>query len=151
MQISLFDQVDDVVRALVPDELGAYRSRTHRRGIKVWFGPEKATTSHYEAQVLARRHVDGIEGLALEVGFHAEHGDQNENQAALDRLLAAETTWRKTLGAEAESGEFFDAPHWRRLSEAWIEPDLEDPELAFEIASRLVDYLTALQPHLPDA
>ena len=95
---------------------------------------------------MARRHVDGRDGLALEVGFHAENRDEVENQQAIDTLLASEKKWRKELGAEAEVALFYGADQWRRISEAWIEPDLEDPELAFELASRMVDYLMALEP-----
>ena len=73
MQLSLFDQVDDLLHALVPDELGRLESRTHRRGVKVWFDSDDAPREHYEAQLLARRHVDGTEGMALEIGWHAEY------------------------------------------------------------------------------
>lgn len=146
MELGLFEEVADVVRALMPDELGDPRLRAHRRGIKVWFGPAKAPREHYEAQQLPRRHVDGRDGLALEIGFHAEHPDAAANDDILDRLVAAEKRWRSVLGAEAEMGEFFGAANWRRISEAWIEPDLDDPELAFEVASRLVDYVNALEP-----
>ena len=41
---------------------------------------------------------------------------------------------------------FFGAENWRRVSEAWVEEDLDDPDLAFEIASRLVDYVSAIEP-----
>lgn len=148
MQIPLFDQVDDLLRALVPDELGHLESRAHRRGVKIWFDAAKAPREHYEAQLLGRRHVDGTDGMALEIGFHAEHHDPDQNQAAVDALLRREGSWRKRLGTEAEADAFFGADGWRRVSEAWIEPDLEDDELAFEIASRLVDYVTALEPVL---
>jgi len=30
----------------------------------------------------------------------------------------------------------------------WLEPDLDDPDLAFEMAARLVDYLHAIEPVL---
>lgn len=146
MNVSLFEEVADAVRAMAPDELGELRMKTHRRGIKVWFGPEKPTREHYEGQLLARRHVDGIEGMAIEVGFHAEHRDEAENQAAIDRLIGAEAQWRPEVGPEAEVATFFGADGWRRISEAWIEPDIEDPELAFEIAGRLVDYVSAIEP-----
>lgn len=149
MQLHLFDQVDDLVRALTPDELGDLRSRTHRRGVKVWFGSEKPSRTHYEAQVLARRHVDGVDGMAIEIGFHAEHGDLAQNEAILAAIEKQASRWRKILGDEAETGAFYGAPDWRRVSEAWIEPDLEDPELAFEVASRLVDYLMAIEPLAP--
>ena len=146
MDVPLFDQVGDLVRAMTPEDLGALKLRSHRRGLKVWFDTDKPPREHYEAQVLARRHVDGRDGLALEVGFHAENRDEVENQQAIDTLMASEKKWRKELGAEAEVAPFYGADQWRRISEAWIEPDLEDPELAFELASRMVDYLTALEP-----
>lgn len=146
MDLPLFEQVDDLLHALTPDDLGQLHSRAHRRGVKVWFGSDSAPREHYEAQVLARRHVDGIDGVALEIGFHAEHRDTARNDAALQRLQRAEKSWQRVLGRRAELGSFYGAENWRRLSEAWIEPDLDDPELAFEIASRLVDYLSAVQP-----
>jgi hypothetical protein len=146
VDLPLFDQVGDLVRAMTPEDLGALKLRSHRRGLKVWFDTEKPPREHYEAQVLARRHVDGRDGLALEVGFHAENRDEAENQQAIDTLMATEKKWRKELGAEAEVAPFYGADQWRRISEAWIEPDLEDPELAFELASRMVDYLIALEP-----
>jgi len=148
VELSLFEQVDDLIHALCPEHLGDLHSRAHRRGVKVWFDAEKSPREHYEAQVLARRHVDGVEGMALEIGFHAEHPKPADNEAALQGALDNETSWRTKLGSEAEAGPFFDAPDWRRISEAWIEPDLDDPELAFEVASRVVDYLSALQPHV---
>jgi hypothetical protein len=146
MELPLFEQVDDLVRALTPDELGLLHTRAHRRGIKVWFDTAKPGREHYEAQLLARRHVDGADGTALEIGFHAEHPDVDANQAAVDTLGGSEKRWRKILGADAEIGPFYGAENWRRVSEAWLEPDLEDPELSFEVASRLVDYLEALEP-----
>ncbi len=149
MELPLFDQVDDLVRAMTPEHLGELKTRSHRRGIKVWFGQEKAGKQHYEAQILARRHVDGQEGVAIEIGFHSEHADPSKNQAVLDHLTTSERQWRKLLGAEAQGGVFFGAENWRRVSEAWIEPNLEDGELSFEIAARLVDYLSALEPRLP--
>ncbi|MEM7275265.1 MAG: hypothetical protein AAF547_19470 [Actinomycetota bacterium] len=149
MELPLFEQVADVVRSLTPVELGELRLSTHRRGIKVWFDTAKPPREHYEAQLLARRHVDGADGTALEVGFHAEHRDTERNVASIDGVLATETTWRKILGTDAEVGPFFGAENWRRVSEAWLDVDLEDPELPFEVASRLVDYLEAIEPGPP--
>jgi hypothetical protein len=146
VELPLFEQVADLVWAMVPEELGTLRRRTHRRGIKVWFDLAKPPRQHYEAQLLARRHVDGREGSALEIGFHAEEREADLNAAALKQILRSETAWRTILGPTAEAGEFYDAPNWRRVSEAWLEPDLEDPELPFEIASRLVDYIEAIEP-----
>ena len=149
MEIPLFEQVGELVRTLVPESLGPVRYRSHRRGVKVWIGAEQATRLHFEAQLIPRRLVDDREGTALEVGFHAEDGDVAVNDAALERIAAAEDAWRSELGAEPEAGPFLGRPDdWRRVSETWIEPELEDEELAFELASRLADYLTQIQPLL---
>ena len=41
------------------------------------------------------------------------------------------------LGAEAVAGEFIDDRHgWQRLSETWADPDLGDPDLGMELATR---------------
>ena len=40
---------------------------------------------------------------------------------------------------------------WRRLSETWEEPDLEDPELSIEAGARLADYINTFQPILDSA
>jgi len=146
MEILLFDEVADLVRGLVPAELGEFRERHHRYGIKVWFGPARPPREHYEAQVVGAKHVPGAKVFALEVGFHAEHPNVDDNEAAVTRLLAAEKRWRRVLGKEAEVGEFLGADVWRRVSETWVDPDLGEPDLAFEIAARLTDYVSALEP-----
>lgn len=146
MEIPLFEQVGEAVRSMAPEGLGTFHSRAHRRGVKVWFDSEKPGREHFEAQLLARRHVDGTEGMALEVGFHAEHKELERNVEVIDRLEGRSKTWRKVLGAEAEVGLFYGADRWRRVSEAWIEPDLDDPDLVFEVAARLVDYVSAIEP-----
>ena len=151
MELPLFEQVSDLVLALTPDGIGELRSRAHRRGLKVWFDSERPPREHYEAQFLPRVHVDGVAGSALEIGFHTEHGDPAQNDAVLEPLVARQKKWRKELGDSAEIGVFFGADNWRRLSEAWIEPDIEAESLAFEVASRLVDYISALQPVLREA
>lgn len=146
MEIPLFEEVGEAVRAMLPEELGEPKMKWHRRGLKVWFESAKAGPEHYEAQLVGRHHVDGKPGAAIEIGFHAEHRDVEQNEAALDQLLEREKSWRRTLGSEAETGEFFGSDVWRRVSEAWIEPDFDDPELSLEIAARLVDYLAAIEP-----
>ena len=149
MELPLFEQVGELTRTLVPREVGALHFRAHRRGVKVWVGTDAATRLHFEAQVIARRHVDGSDGMALEIGFHAEDGDVAVNDDALRRIGAGESSWRVELGDEPEAGPFLGRPEdWRRVSETWIEPDLDDPELAFELASRLADYVAQLQPLL---
>jgi hypothetical protein len=88
--------------------------------------------------------------LGLEVGFHSEHPNEAENQAVISSLLRFERSWRRQLGDEAVAGTFLGrAGHWRRVSEIWPDPDLTDPELVFELAARLNDYLTTLERYRP--
>jgi hypothetical protein len=97
--------------------------------------------------VVGAKHVPGAEVLAIEVGYHAEHPDPALNTAALSALASQEKRWRKLLGPEAEAAPFIaDRNGWKRLSETWADPDLGDPELAFEVAARLTDYITAFEP-----
>ena len=148
MEPHLFDEIGDVVRGMAPGGLGDLQIRSHRRGIKVWFGPTKPPKLHYEAQLIPRRFVDDLDGVALEIGFHAELPDEAANQQTLDHLIKAKKAWAKELGKEAELGPFLGRDSWRRLSEVWLDPELEDPEMAFEIGSRLVDYLDLIEPVL---
>jgi len=144
---SLFDDVGDIVRGVAPSELGTCRCRAHRYGIKLWFGPERPLREHYEAQVIGAHEVEGAAVLALEVGFHAEHPQAAENDSVIAHLVAHERGWRRVLGAEAEVGVFLgrrDA--WRRVSEIWPVPDLGASDLGLDIALRLVDYVSALEP-----
>ena len=148
MELQLFDEVGEVLRRLVPGDLGELRCRHHRYGIKVWFGAEKPTREHYEAQVIGAKHVPDATVLAIEVGFHAEHRDPGENERIVKELLSREPRWRKALGDDVVAGEFTDDRHgWQRVSETWPDPDLGDPDLAMELAARLTDYITALEPH----
>lgn len=142
----MFEQVGEVARSMTPENLGTFRSRWHRRGVKVWFDTEKPGREHFEAQLVARRHVDGTDGMAIEVGFHAEHREVERNEAVIALLEERRSRWRRQLGDEAEVGVFFGADGWRRVSEVWFEPDLEDPDFAFEVAARLVDYVSAIEP-----
>lgn len=142
----MFDEAAELVLVMTPDELGEVHVRAHRRGVKVWFDSANPTKEHYEAQLLSRRYVDGRDGMALEVGFHIEHKDVGRNTALLERIVDHERAWRRVLGDEPEAAVFFGAENWRRVSEAWLEPDVDDPELAFEVAARLVDYVTTIEP-----
>lgn len=147
MDLQLFDEVGEVLRGLLPADLGELRTKHHRYGIKVWFGPAKPTREHYEAQVIGAQHVVDATVLAIEVGYHAEHRDPADNERAIARLRAGEERWRKVLGTEAVAGEFIDDRYgWQRVSETWPDPDLGDPDLPFELATRLTDYITALEP-----
>lgn len=152
IEAHLFAEVGQLVRTMVPEGVGDVRIRSHRRGVKVWFDTEKPTREHYEAQVMPGRYVvvDGaaLDGAVLEVGFHAEHKDEPANQAVADRLEAKTKLWRKELGKPAELDTFYGRDSWRRLSEVW--PDVgdldDDPDAAFEIACRLIDYITVVEP-----
>lgn len=151
VEVPLFEQVGEATRSLVPADVGPVRYRAHRGGVKVWIGGDKPGRHHFEAQLVARRHVDDGSGVVLEVGFHAEHGDVARNDAALAAIESASKRWRKELGEAPEAGPFLGRPDdWRRVSEVWFEPDLEDPDLVLEVAGRLADYVALLQPLLPD-
>ena len=71
METSLFDDVADAVRGLLPSELGEPHIRAHRYGIKVWFGTVKPTASttrrRSSARAMARGTRAGPGG-----GFHSE-------------------------------------------------------------------------------
>lgn len=146
MELSVFDEVAEYVRALLPKEYDHVQIRSHRRGVKIWFGEEKTAKEHYEAQLLARRHVDGKPGMAVEMGFHSEYPKREQNEEVVSALEEHERSWRKALGPDAQAGIFFGSDNWTRLSEAWIEPDETDPDFPFEVASRTVDYITAIEP-----
>ncbi|HEY5888336.1 MAG TPA: hypothetical protein VIT24_11445 [Acidimicrobiales bacterium] len=145
--MELFEEVCEALRGLVPPELGTFRHKTHRYGTKIWFGPEAPPKEHYEAQVVGARDVPEAEVLAIEVGFHSEYPKDADNEVVLSELLAAESAWRPELGDEAVADVFLGrADNWRRISETWPDPDLEDPELGTELAMRLLDYIEALEP-----
>lgn len=144
--MELFEEVAEVVRGLVPRDLGDVRQRSHKYGVKVWFDADKPTREHYEAQVIGKRCVPEASVLAIELGFHAEHSKVAENEAVILALLERESRWRRTLGKEAVVGEFLGRDSWRRISETWPDPDLGDPELVLELGTRLTDYITAIEP-----
>lgn len=149
LELSLFDEVADALRGSVSAATGdgPLRCRARRYGLKVWFGPETPPREHYEAQVIGPHGVEGATVLALEIGFHAEHSKVADNEAVIERLLRSEAKWRRVLGDEAVVGEFLGgAASWRRISETWPDPDLGAPDLAIELADRLGEYLTALEP-----
>jgi hypothetical protein len=136
---------------MVPEALGDLRCTNHRYGVKVWFGRDAPPREHYEAQVVGREHASGAAVLALEVGFHTEHPKEADNEAVISGLLRSERRWRRELGDEAVVGPFLGrAEHWRRVSEVWPDPNLSDTELVFEVAARLTDYVTSLEPYRID-
>jgi hypothetical protein len=144
---SVFEEVGEALRGLAPPELGEYRCRAHRYGVKVWFGPVTPPREHYEAQVVGREADERATVLAIEVGFHSEYPKAAENDAVIAHLLANEKRWRRALGKEAEVGAFLGrADRWRRVSETWPDPNLGEGELIIELAARLTDYITALEP-----
>ena len=147
MELGLFDEVAEALRGLAPRELGDLRTRARRYGIKAWYGPVNPPSEHYEAQVIGAGYVDDATVLALELGFHAEHPRQEANDSAIASVLAAGAKWRRALGQTAVAGPFLGRPDdWRRVSETWADPNLSDPDLALEVATRLIDYITVIEP-----
>ncbi|MQY08763.1 hypothetical protein [Actinomadura macrotermitis] len=143
----LFDHVGEVVRGSTPPALGALHLRVHGRGIKAWLGGPEPAREHYEAQLIGADLVAGAAAQALEIGFHAEHRQEADNEAVLVRLRAAEGVWRGALGLEPVAGAFLGRDGWRRVSEVWPDPDLRGADVAFEIGVRLMEYMRALEPH----
>jgi hypothetical protein len=134
-----FEQVVEALVGFLPPERRDFSSRVSARNAKVWFGEAR---EHYEVQMLRR---DGAP--VLEIGFHAEHADAARSEAVLDRLMAGERRWRRSLGQEVETGAFLGrAGSWRRASETWDAADLSDPGAAVEAADRLAEYITAFEP-----
>lgn len=140
---SFFDQVLDAFEGFVVEIQGQLHSSAHRRGLKIWY--DDAPREHYEAQFIR---VDGE--LRLEIGFHAEYPKPEENDRVLERLVAHRPSWSDELGETAEVGVFIGADRWRRISEVWepLDPDDvdDDPDLVIEVAARLADYVSALEP-----
>jgi hypothetical protein len=134
-----FDEVLDALAGSVPGAFGRMHSSVHRGGLKIWF--DESTREHYETQLMR-----GDDGLTLEIGFHAEHPKVGLNEAAIAPLEEREATWRKTLGDEPVLGEFLGRATWRRISECWNAPPLDDIDAAIEVADRLGDYIRALEP-----
>ncbi len=136
---SFFHQVQDVFEGFVTDVEGELHASSHKRGIKIWY--DDATREHYEAQLVR------LEGdVVLEVGFHSEYPKVGENEVVLARLLDEESVWRRELGDDPVAGEFLGAAKWRRISETWDVPDPDDVDAAIEVAARLADYVTVLEP-----
>lgn len=149
MELALFDEAAEVVRTMLPEEYREIRIRSRRWGMKLWFGPAQPPRCHYEAQLIGAHHVDNAQASAIEVGYHLEDRDKDHNVEVLGSLTAREKEWRRALGAEPAAGPFLGRPEdWRRLSETWPDPDLEDPDLALDIGTRMVDYVSALEPLL---
>jgi hypothetical protein len=147
VELSLFDEVAEALPGPIPSDLGDVHLRWHRYGIKLWLDSDKPSREHYEAQVIGPDHVEGAAVLALEVGFHAEHPNVEVNDRVIAELLTCERQWRPKIGAEAVVGPFLGRRDvWRRISETWADPDLDSTDLAFEVAGRLGDYVTALEP-----
>ncbi|MFI0446038.1 hypothetical protein [Actinomadura sp. 6N118] len=142
----LFEQVGEVVRGSAPRDLGELRLMVRRTGVKAWFGDAAPHREHYEAQVINADIVTAAREFAVEIGFHAEHPKAADNDAALERLTTRQDRWRPALGDDAVAGPFIGPANWRRVSELWLDPDLADGDIAFEIGVRLVDYMTALEP-----
>ena len=139
MDLGFFETVRDAFEGFVADVPGQRNTYVHSRGLKAWFDDD--TREHYEAQLIR---VDG--GVQLEVGFHAEHPKAPLNDAVLQRLRAAEATWRPVLGDDAVASDFIGRAGWRRISEVWPANETPDIDEAIEVAARLADYVNAIEP-----
>jgi hypothetical protein len=137
MARELFDEAAYALVGFVPPDLADFLFRTSSMNLKVWYGEE--SREHYEIQ-FASGH--------FEIGFHAEHPNPDRNDAVLARLLDREREWRKLLGRNVEAGPYLgrQSKTWRRVSEVWDDEDVDDDGAAIEAASRLGEYIAALEP-----
>lgn len=132
-----FESVGDALANFLPPKLRGFSRYYTSQNLKLWYGEPRQ--EHYEVQYIARRSV-------LEIGFHTEYPDRSRNEEVIDRLVAKEKAWRKTLGRSVEVGPFIGAQSgsWRRISELW--QDGAEPDVAIEAAERLAAYIRALEP-----
>jgi hypothetical protein len=136
---AFFDQVRDAFEGFVAALGGDLHTTAHGRGLKAWYGD--AIREHYEAQLIRTE-----SGAYLEIGFHAEYPKAKENEDVLARLVARDGEWRPTLGIEAEAGGFIGRNGWTRISELWEPPQFDAIDDVIDVAARLADYVTALEP-----
>jgi hypothetical protein len=135
---SFFACVGDAIGGIVRLIGGDPHVFTHSYGVKVWFGD--SVREHYEAQLIRPDRA-----LRLEIGFHSEHPNADHNDSALAVLTSTAATWRPALGSEPAAGPFLGRRGWTRLSECW-DPPAEGLDGAIEVAVRLADYMTQLEP-----
>jgi hypothetical protein len=140
-----FEQVRDALLTVVAPEYAEFGGYAHGFGLKVTYGSGDRTKEHYEVQLVRGERQGSIE---LEIGFHSEYPKPERNEAVLARLAVHDKRWRKQLGADPVVGDFLGNDRWRRISETWDTFDFRDPEVAFEVADRLAEYIEALEPLL---
>ena len=81
MELGLFDEAAEALRALSPNELGDLHTRARPLRIEsVVRAGRSADKEHYEAQVIGAEGVKGAKVLAIELGFHAEHAWRGRRQ-----------------------------------------------------------------------
>lgn len=118
-----------------------------RSVVNLKVSPDAGDREHFELQLL--RSPTG-NGLAVEIGFHAEHKEVSRNEAALAALLQHEARWRPSL-PDAVAGPFAQgAKAWRRVSELWDGMSF-DEGVAVEAGEQLVRYVDVLLPLLQRA
>lgn len=142
MAREFFALVADALPGFVPPALRDYQSRVTASNLKIWFEPERR--EHYEVQVISRAAARAaklsLRTMILEIGFHAEHPNEEANEDAVARVRGAK------LGPDAVTGPFIGRPSpWRRVSEVWQDADLDDGA-AIEAAERLARYMKVIEP-----
>lgn len=151
MSRAFFAQVADALPGFLPPAHRDFQYRVGARNCKVWFA---SWHEHYEVQAIARAalRAAGIGGTAeaLEIGFHAEHPRSDDNDGVLARIAASERAWRKKLGRDPVTGPFVgrreQSDRWRRVSELWDDPRLDEDGAVIEAAERLAAYIRVLEP-----
>lgn len=143
-----FDQIDDELRGLLGRAHSDFHSTRSSQLLKLW---STEPWIHFEAQLVSARWAPGRRSV-VEVGLHLESSSREKNDEVLDRLARQRRKWAKKL-PKAEAGKAFgpQSANWRRLSEVLEAGDLDDSDLAGEVAERLSVYVKALGPIIQDS
>ena len=150
MELGTFDVVGEAVRALVPAELGPVHQRSHRYGIKVWFGADKPPRAALRGAGGGREARCGGQGAGhrgrVPRGAPAPRGQRRGRRACCSGARRRGARCSATMSRPVRSsGDRRTGGACRRRGPI---PDLGDPELAMEVATRLVDYVVAFEPLL---
>lgn len=132
---SFLSQVADELPSHLPPRLRDFSSEKWGSYFKVWYGAEKRI--HFEVQFLRNGR--------LEIGLHFE-ADAETNERGAEALMRRKDAVRAALGEDVRFGEH--GRGWRSVAETWSGGNMRGEEAATEAASRLAEYVIALNPML---
>ena len=99
--------------------------------------------------MIGAKHVPEATVLAIEVGFHAEHRDPAENERVLKELWLREALAQGPRQGGGRRRVHRRSPRLAARVGDVARPGPGDPDLPMDLAARLTDYITALEPLRP--